>query len=168
MEEHDKGQAEYRSQLNQIRMSYLYDATKLSEQATVDLAISGLKSLLIANGGALIALLTFIGNFYEQPTVQQGLWWAFGLFAVGLVSALFATLFAYFSQGEASNQSYQSAERIFFSLWGHFEDAASFEPDETKSMKRAAVFRWLSIGSATTSGVAFAVGIGFGLAALVG
>ena len=64
----------------------------------VDFAQSTIRGLTIVNGGALIALFTFIGNtgarFDPSP-----LWWAFALFGCGLAGTLGAAIAAGFSQG---------------------------------------------------------------------
>jgi len=66
-----------------------------------EFAQSGIRGLTIANGGALIALFTFIGNVGRDGAVSYNstaIWWAFGWFVVGLVCALIATMAAFFSQ----------------------------------------------------------------------
>lgn len=59
---------------------------------------AALKSMMLANGGAIISLLTFIGNkagVHDAHALKV----AFGLFGAGLFSSLFAYTGAYFSQG---------------------------------------------------------------------
>lgn len=166
MDEVEKGRAEYRSQLNQIRMSYLYDTAKISEQATVDLALTGFRSLLIANGGAMIALLTFVGNYGENLVVETGLWWSFSFFAAGLACGLAAMLLAYLSQGAASQVSNDAAESIFFALHGDVETAEALQTDTKPEINRTNYLRSLSIAFATVSGFTFAIGVASGLFAL--
>ena len=60
-------------------------------------AISAIKALTLANGGAILSLLTFVGNHAAkvQAANFEG---AFISFAAGLSVALFAYLPAYYSQ----------------------------------------------------------------------
>ncbi|MGE3690593.1 MAG: hypothetical protein AB7F98_04355 [Novosphingobium sp.] len=58
---------------------------------------SALKNLHLVNGGAIVALLTLIGNA-KIPFDKRAIWWAFFWFASGLIFALSAYAGAYFSQ----------------------------------------------------------------------
>lgn len=60
-------------------------------------AQAGLKGLFLANGAAIIALLTFVGNS-KRAIDPSGLWWSFAWFSVGLAMVLFAYICAYLSQ----------------------------------------------------------------------
>ena len=63
----------------------------------VEFAQSALKNLHLANGGAVLALLTFFGNT-QAAFDHRAIWWAFVWFALGLFSSLAAYFGAYFSQ----------------------------------------------------------------------
>jgi hypothetical protein len=62
----------------------------------VQLAVNALKSLMLINGGACVALLTFIGHLVtsEKSRIAPGdlsvplLWFAMGLFSSALVACL--------------------------------------------------------------------------------
>ncbi len=58
---------------------------------------SALKSAFLVNGGAIVALLTFVGNV-ESTVDIEGLFWAFVSFIAGLIASLLGYLGAYFSQ----------------------------------------------------------------------
>lgn len=66
-------------------------------QYQIDYAKTLLNGLMLGNGGAILALLTFIGNTGSkvQPAVMHG---AFGLYAAGLASVFIAYIGAFFSQ----------------------------------------------------------------------
>ena len=76
---------------------------------------SALKSLMLVNGGAIISLLTFIGN-KGHVFDQEAIWWSFLLFALGLFFCLVAYFGAYFSQGYymqmVVNQTYNAQRRM--------------------------------------------------------
>lgn len=57
-----------------------------------------LKFLLIVNGGAILALLTFLGN--SKYIQKLSSWWYFSIssFCIGLVLSLITTTFAFWAQ----------------------------------------------------------------------
>lgn len=64
--------------------------------------LAAIKSLMFANGGAILALLTFIGNdsgAFDASSLRR----AFGAFCLGLTFTLLSYLGAYFSQAWFSN-----------------------------------------------------------------
>lgn len=60
-------------------------------------AIQGFRTLTLINGGAIIALLTYLGNKQGQVAAQEFAP-AFILYAIGLALSVVAYLFAYYSQ----------------------------------------------------------------------
>ena len=68
----------------------------------VEFAQSALKNLHLVNGGAVLALLTFLGNT-DMDFNFRAIWWAFVWFGVGLVASLAAYFGAYFSQAHFMN-----------------------------------------------------------------
>lgn len=64
-------------------------------------AIEGFRSLVLANGGAILAILSFAGNAADEMDlsgVTKGVW----LFSAGLTAALIAVMCAYLAQDSAS------------------------------------------------------------------
>jgi hypothetical protein len=57
---------------------------------SAELAQSALRGLMIANGGAIVALFTFIGNS-SANFEAEAIWRAFGFFVAGLSLTLLAT-----------------------------------------------------------------------------
>ena len=74
-----------------------WDDFKLRHEAAVAYAQSALKTLVLVNGGAIIALLTFIGNQGGQFD-PRGISWSFVWFGLGLSFAIAAHFPAYLSQ----------------------------------------------------------------------
>ncbi|CAD7336088.1 hypothetical protein FIM10_04115 [Sphingomonadales bacterium 56] len=76
-----------------------------------------LNALMVANGGAIVGLFTFIGNLVGKkgsPIVFSvtPLWVAFALFVLGLGLTLAAHLFAFLSQQMFYYQAIAEAERF--------------------------------------------------------
>ncbi len=149
------------------------DVIRLSEEAALEFSKLGIRSLLLLNGGALIALPAF-ATFSGTPD-KELMFWSVASFAVGLVTCMIGLLLAYYTV------AYQGGGRRMHAL----EVAAGFEarhhPDraeeklreeseaaeKVKSYNRkgegcriaAIVFLFLSLGG-------FVSGIVFGLGAM--
>lgn len=74
----------------------------------IDLAQSALKNLHLVNGGAIVALLTLIGNSKANFS-QYAIGWAFVWFALGLSASLAAYFGAFYSQLFFMNASMRGA-----------------------------------------------------------
>jgi hypothetical protein len=85
----------------------------------VEYSQSALRNLQLVNGGAIIALLTFIGNV-EEGIDRISILWSFIWFSIGLVSSLASYLGAYISQARfmdvAFLQAWQAQHRAQGSL----------------------------------------------------
>lgn len=66
-------------------------------QYQMDLAQSLFRALTLGNGGAIIALLTFIGN-NDAAVDKNAIWWAFLLYGFGLVGVFCGYIGGFFSQ----------------------------------------------------------------------
>ncbi|WP_426255811.1 hypothetical protein [Sphingomonas sp. DC2300-3] len=69
----------------------------------MSIADATMKALLLANGGAMIALFTFVGNLIAKSAGKpafdaHALWTAFACFVAGLIAALLTHAFAFLSQ----------------------------------------------------------------------
>ncbi len=71
---------------------------ELRTQAATSFAIELIRALLLINGGAVIALLTFIGDVQLNGVDLGWVKWAVGFFAAGVFSGGLTVVFAYFSQ----------------------------------------------------------------------
>jgi hypothetical protein len=69
-------------------------------RGAIILGAETIKALLLVNGGAAAGLLTFYGNFDEagRPIDRSVLVYAMGAFGLGLLLAVLASGFGYFSQ----------------------------------------------------------------------
>ena len=80
-----------------------YDAQnehiRLSDRAAVDISLVALRSAIIINGGAVLALLAFVGQLWDdQDPLITGLFNVSIWFLCGLISGVFAGAIAYFYQ----------------------------------------------------------------------
>jgi hypothetical protein len=161
-------QHERRLELTKIRATHLYEESRESDRAVIQFAMTGLRSVLVANGGALIAMLTFIGNFRAFPTAKEALWVAFGSFVAGLFFSLLAVVFSYFAQSAVSAQQNASAEKIFFHEYRDQSKLAEEQStDEAKYARSGTWLRIVAIVAAFCSALAFALGSGSAIAALM-
>jgi hypothetical protein len=129
------------------------------------IALAALSGLMLANGGAIVALLTFIGN--RAPTAKLDpalLASAFGLFALGVALTVTAHILGYCIQTDYyqyANHAAANAKRRMHGL----PDA--FDPD--KYDRRGTRLEKLAIGACVASMLCFVGGAGtalFGLLAL--
>lgn len=90
------------------------------EQSSVEAAIEGLKALLILNGGACLAVLTFLATAISDTEASQayaalikGMMRSLVAFSVGAGLSVLTTLFAYLA-----NQAYAAHLRYGRDSWG--------------------------------------------------
>jgi len=79
-----------------------------------------LKALQLLNGGAIVALLAYLGQVKPEPAVAHNLGCPLMLFIMGLSISTFAFLLAYFTQfslfNELVNPNYEGKRHTFW-LW---------------------------------------------------
>lgn len=124
-----------------------------------DFSQSALKTLVLVNGGAIIALFTFLGH---ERAAFDLLWLkrSFASFAGGLGLAMFAYFGAFFSQAKYMLAVHKQAinSRSAMARLEHREDESSDEA-------RGNIFLMVGVGSALASLAAF---VGGAVSALVG
>lgn len=118
------------------------------------------KSLMLMNGGAIVALFTLIGNS-GAAVERYWLWWAFGSFVLGLASTLGSNATGFVCQSYYMHQSTKRA-------WNAQEIMHSRKPvfDEKKPGVLGELWEIVSIVLAVCALLLFIVGSGFALAAL--
>ncbi len=79
-----------------------------------------LKALQLLNGGAIVALLAYLGQAKIAPSVAHNVGFPLILFIAGLSISMFAFIVAYFTQlllfNEMINPNYQGKPHTFY-LW---------------------------------------------------
>ncbi len=113
---------------------------------------SALKNLTFVNGGAIIALFTFIGNDNAQFDANY-LRWSFAAFLIGLFLSLFSYIGAYFSQGMFMHVTIIQAWNSQLRMHG-FDEKYDFK----KEIKLGNVNLYLAIMLAVGSLIGFGVG----------
>lgn len=133
-------------------------------QAVFDFALLALRSLLIANGGALIGLVTFLGHF--QDAVRAiGAWLAFGAFSLGVFFGLLAIMFSYLAQGFFFDAEMSAARREAYESFRF--DTSQMREAEGENAIKGAHRRVVAIVCGIVAASLFLVGCGLILWALI-
>ena len=116
-------------------------------------AHGALKGLFVANGGAIIALLTFVGNTKTRISATSDLRCGFQLFSLGLAAVLMA-----YVAGYVSHAFYMQAE---FNLSAQ-EDSKAYQTGEQfthqAQERRGSCAEYTGIGLAVLSLIMFVCG----------
>lgn len=125
---------------------------------SIGFAQSGLQTLSLINGGALVALFGFVASSSAVTFDLAALWWAFGFFAAGLVFNICAYLGAHISQ----DRFYIMAQYLAWNAQDEMADkAASHDP--IPSYKSGSIAQLAAILCAILALAAFIAGCGFAL-----
>jgi hypothetical protein len=85
------------------RRRFRHDRLLQQQKAGADFAVLAIRTINLASGGAVIAVLTFLGNLWTKQDdavaaqIAQQLKWPIILFAVSFVLSVFTAAFAYIS-----------------------------------------------------------------------
>lgn len=126
-----------------------------------DYAHGGLKGLFLANGGAIVALLTFLGNAKTLNHNSVELWCGFFSFSIGLGSVLAAYIAGYVSHAfymqAAANRSAEEASKA---------NHTNREFDSSSPDRKGSCAEWTGIGFAIAALMFFLIGAFMALAAI--
>ncbi len=126
-------------------------------------AHSGLKSLFFINGGAIVSLLTMIGNAHTTFN-SRGVFWAFVWFSAGLSASLMANFGGYFCQNyfmlSSEHRAHQAKAQAL-----KFNDA-EFGKKGDDAEKTGNLWIKFAIGSAALSFCLFVIGAFVALVAI--
>lgn len=145
------------------KLDYAHNIAEVNQRLGFqqELAIEALKGLTLVNGGAIIALLTFIGNS-SAALDRTPLWWSFLCFGLGIGLSLAAYIGGYFSQAQFMEVSIRQAWDDQREMVG-LPKQANFWPN----FKRGNRALYAAIGCAVTSLASFAAGAAFALAGIL-
>lgn len=139
-------------------------------KAQLTIADAAMKALMLANGGAMIALFTFIGNLVAKSSPALAfntdrLWVAFSCFVVGLTAVLLCYVCAFVSQDRFYSQAMAEVER----QQGAWQRSLATMPDERERKLNRQGARAYAIGLtlALVAIVAFMTGCGFALSGVL-
>lgn len=123
-------------------------------QAIDELARGALRGLTLGNGGAIVALFTFIGNEGARGHYDAKLVWAaFACFLAGLIAVFAASIVGYVSQSKYMETSIAEA----WNAQGKFTGAGG-SYDAAKPRRQGTVAEFIAVGGGVVSLIAFAVG----------
>ena len=74
-------------------------------KSLITLSIEGFKFAALANGGAAVALLAYLGNVTGKGVCAPDMRWAMAAFLVGLIACGCSMLFGYLTQLKLLNES---------------------------------------------------------------
>jgi hypothetical protein len=112
------------------------------------------RSLTLVNGGAIVALFTFIGN--ARPAIDHSLIWVgFGCFAAGLVSNILSIMAGFFAQAFYMKSTTSAAWNKQLEMHGYEPQYAEVQVGEQRAGDR---WEWTAIITAVASLLAFVAG----------
>ena len=125
---------------------------RVANKAAVDSGTETIKAIVLINGGSCVAILTFIGTLATKDKVPIGLATPLIWFAAGLVMAVIASAFAYFSNlFIAGTSTHKTPE---------YEDPFLRDTDKSKRYRLLGEWaRWLAVIAALCGIVAFCAGL---------
>jgi len=74
-------------------------------KSLISISTEGMKALQLVNGGAVVALLAYLGQVSNRASIAANVKCAMGLFILGLVAATFAFFTSYLTQLALFNES---------------------------------------------------------------
>lgn len=130
-------------------------------QLSADFAQAALKGLTIVNGGAIVALFTFIGNKGAKFDIEL-LWWAFGALVAGLTFVLIAYFGAFYSQLFYMRAAFDDSFAAQGRMHGY-----TLKTNRDRENSWGTVGEYIGVGAAVLSLIFFAVGAGLALSGVV-
>lgn len=107
-------QAQYESQLRREEMSWQAQADRViqSDRAAVDIGLVALKTAILVNAGALVALLALVGQLWDHHSVVSAVVAYCRSFVRGLAYAVVASAVAYIYQSTVTYSEGKILESI--------------------------------------------------------
>ena len=125
-------------------MSFNDDHALETYKSLISISIEVVKALLYLNGGAIVALLAYVGQAQNGPNVARHATWTLIWFVIGLVLSVVAFIGSYLTQ---------------LSLYQESVHSQTYKGSHTRWLTPSIIIGVLSL-------VAFAVGAFSGIAAL--
>jgi uncharacterized membrane protein YqgA involved in biofilm formation len=79
-------------------------------KSLISISTEGMKALQLVNGGAVVALLAYLGQVSNRAGVAPQVRYAVGLFILGLVAATFTFVTSYLTQFAPFNEGVRGQE----------------------------------------------------------
>ena len=74
-------------------------------RSLISITLAGLKTLMLINGGAVVAILAYLGQSPQGPVLAPRVLWPLGAFVAGVVFCVFAFLGSYQTQFALYNEA---------------------------------------------------------------
>jgi len=84
-------------------------------RSLISITLAGLKTLMLINGGAVVALLAFLGQSPQGPALAPRVLWSLGSFVAGVVFCVGAFFGSYQTQFALYNESVSPPRKSGFS-----------------------------------------------------
>ena len=91
-------------------MSYDEDHALETFKSLIAVSMEGLKTLLLVNGGAVVALLAFLGQSTLGPALAPHFWWPIAFFVGGVALCTLAFIGSYFTQFSLYNEHFPNRQ----------------------------------------------------------
>jgi amino acid transporter len=157
---------QYRLEMDRERLSHLYELVRDRRKAVSDIALLGMKNLILLNGGAVVALFTLLGHF-DQLTVSSALLQkAFSAFIIGAVLALSTILVGFVSSNLSWLGEQAGGDFIYFHHIGDPALSAARKDEETKWITGSTHLWKFAALVSVLSLISFAAGSDFALKAV--
>ena len=149
----------------EAKLNYERSTAEMVERMKIqtEFAHSVLRGLTLGNGGAIIALFTFIGNSNRSlPFEQQSIWCAFAIFIGGLTATFISAIGGYFSQ------SFYLVSTTY-EAWSSQAEMLGNEQrwDHIKPYNRGTIAEYTGVAAAFIGLACFAVGSCFALSGVL-
>jgi len=94
-----------------------------TNKSMISISVEALKALLLINGGATIAMLSFLGASSRGATLVAHAWLPLSSFTLGIVFSVCAFVFSYATQFALFNETLRSSDykgprHMTFVVWG--------------------------------------------------
>lgn len=91
-------------------MSYDQDHALETFKSLISISMEGLKTLLLINGGAVVAIVAFLGQSTLGSSLAPHFWWPIAYFVSGLALCTVAFIGSYFTQYALYNEHFPKRE----------------------------------------------------------
>ena len=157
--------ASFQGEITKTRIEAFYRAAHDRSRFVIDFALLGLRSLVLVNGGAIVAMLTYLGH-YQVVSLHTSLWVGFTLLLLGLGVALVTNALAYISQQHFTLHEHHSADQLYFNASESHDQEAESRGLSARHFAIGKRFQYPAIVAAFVSFGFFALGCVFTLSAL--
>ena len=86
-------------------------------RSLISITLAGLKTLMLINGGAVVAILAYLGQSPQGPTLAPRVLWSLGAFVLGVLFCVGAFFGSYQTQFKLYNESISPTTKPSHMKW---------------------------------------------------